>query len=163
VNLRIPAEAEAEIASARCEVDESESMPRRRSLLWISLLILCGIVGYSAYFVNRVFMDAIVADGVDHSYQTTLSAVILHIEERNDWPKNWEALTPFLQRVDPDPERIAAVPTRVHVDFTLSLNDVAKMTQGGFVAIEPIEPNYGRAEGAISQLLDVARSSRAKQ
>jgi hypothetical protein len=137
-------------------------MLRWRPLLVIGLLALCGIGGSSVYYINRAVTVALIAEGVHHSYRTTLSAVILHIEERNNWPKNWGALTPFLQRIDPDPERITAVPSRVRVDFTLNLNDVAEMTPDTFVAIEPIGPNYGRAEGAVSQLLDVARSRTKK-
>jgi hypothetical protein len=131
---------------------------RKRQVLVFALLAICAVLGGAATFAYRCLALSLAAEVTHHSYRNTLAAVTAYVDEREQWPNNWDELQPFLKSVDPDPERLTAVPSRVHIDFTLTLKDVAGLDPVTFAAIEPIGPNYGKAEDAISNLLVVVRT-----
>jgi hypothetical protein len=131
---------------------------RKHPILVIAVLATCGMVVGLVSYVRHTAEAVLAAEGTQHAYQTSLAAVSSYVEARGRWPEKWEELRPFLKDVDSDPERLAAIESRVRVDFALTLKDVAGMTPDTFSAIGPIGPNYGREDHEVSQLLDVVRS-----
>jgi hypothetical protein len=133
-------------------------LTRKRRVLLVALFAVCGVVGGAVTFADRCLALSLAAEVTHHYYRNTLAAVTAYVEERERWPTNWDELQPFLKNVDPDPERLADVPSRVRIDFTLTLKDVAALDHVTFAAIEPIGPNYGKEDSAISNLLTIVRS-----
>jgi hypothetical protein len=154
MTCRIPQSLGAE----RRKLGQGINVIRKRPILVIALLATCGIVVGLASFAFHIVAVSLAAENTHHAYRTTLAAVASYVGDRGRWPQKWDELQPFLKSVDSDPERLAAVSSRVHVDFTLTLKDVAGMAPDTFSAIEPIGPNYGKQENDVSQLLDVVRS-----
>jgi hypothetical protein len=143
----------------------------------VGSLVLIAIIAYIYHSVS-VSLQAEETLWVNWDVLQVLQVYVAQNPGR--WPESWEDLkkTPL-----PDqwrrshyrwPEDINEFKKRVHIEFGLTLQEVAAMVtpeqvaQGdfsNFTAVQPIGPNYGPCEGELGHLMKVVweQNSKAKQ
>ncbi len=144
-------------------------MPRR-----LRKWLLAGFAG--AVVTGAVFCGWMLWVGVSVSVEAektyhgcclVLDLLSVHVEgTHGQWPRSWEELA----AESPSP-RFAAwkwpgnrqqIQARIHLDFSLTCADVARMDAKNFRAVEQIGPNYGLPEYGIDELLTACRKYRRK-
>jgi hypothetical protein len=103
------------------------------------------------------------AERTRHAYILVLDLLAEHLRRhQGSWPGTWNELK-HTSPVNPSnvyrwPEDLVEIKRRVHVDFGLTVVDVAEMTPNCFTAVQQIGPNYGASEYWIDNVLRAAKS-----
>jgi hypothetical protein len=147
-------------------LSDCELAMRRRLLRWILIGLATALVtgllvgGWFAWTTANYALDA---EHTHHAYLFILDLVSVHVERTDGrWPTSWDELAAESPSRDPsdgwkwsqDRERIQQ---RIHVDFSVTCADVARMNAKNFHAIDQSSPNFGPDEGRIDELLRICR------
>lgn len=155
-------------AIARQDRDHAHPIVGRRLRVGLQffLVIVASCLLVLAYLAYRGVTVSLQAENTLHTYGLVLEVVTNYVETNERWPDSWNDLLTSspsnhasrFQWPD-DVEQIAEV---VSIDFALTIDAVARMTENQFMAVKQIGPNYGPEHHEIGRLLAAARKA-AKQ
>ncbi len=119
------------------------------------------IIGYLLY---RGVTSSIEAEYTLQADRLVLQVLTQHLKENSgEWPSSWKNLQSTVPEAEFGiwkwPNDIDEIKERIHVDFTLETEDVAKMDVDSFTAVRQSYPNYGPNEAFIERLIWTARES----
>ena len=145
-------------------------------LVTLSLLAAGCLILFIYHCIN-VSLEAEITYGANWTILVVLETYM--IENPGRWPASWDELERTSipaeqQRMFYWPDDIDKFKKRVHVEFGLSLQEVADMVTpeqvkrgdfDNFTAVRPIGPNYGPCESNLGHFMEVVwrENSKAKQ
>ena len=144
-------------------------MPRRLRK-WL-LAGFAGAVVTGAVFCGWMLWAAVSfsleAERTYEAYWPVCDLLSVHVERTHgQWPRSWEELaaeSPSPRFADWKwPSNRQQIEARIHVDFSLTCADVARMDAKNFRAVEQIGPSFYPPEIPIYELLATCRKYRKK-
>lgn len=135
---------------------------------WVTILLAGAatvvLVGIAfAIYAAKVSLDA---EKTHQVYRIVLMSLTQYIQENpGRWPSDWDELATASSTTEPShqlSDDLTESRRRVFVDFSVTAADVGAMEVEGFSAVKPIGPSYGPHEGAIQELIAVARRESQK-
>jgi hypothetical protein len=96
------------------------------------------------------------------AYYSTLDALLLFMDETGRWPKNWDELRSADREKADRPRygmsmRAPEVRELVRVDFSVTIEDVAKMDARHFTAVEAVDQGFLPWEDRVNVVIDEAK------
>ncbi|MCH8046242.1 MAG: hypothetical protein IID44_21235 [Planctomycetes bacterium] len=125
------------------------------------VVVVVLIIGYMLY---RGVTSSIEAEYTLQADRLVLQVLTQHLKENSGkWPSSWTELQSTVPEAEYSmwkwPNDIDEIKERIHVDFTLQTEDVARMDVDSFTAVRQSYPNYGPNESFIERLIWTARES----
>ncbi|MEQ9207937.1 MAG: hypothetical protein RLN78_11265 [Phycisphaerales bacterium] len=129
------------------------------SAVAISAAVLIAVI----FIFVRGARLALIAEKTSWATGNTCNIIAIYISTSDSphWPTSWDDLesVTWNDQWPYWPEDRAYYESNVHIDFDLSLIDVATMTQENFNAIEAIGPHYGFQEYWYLTLIEAAQEA----
>jgi len=131
----------------------------------LALVVLVVAVLLAGWHIYTLIMAADQAERVLHATQLVTLVAEKYVQDYGKWPTSWDDLEriPFpdraMYRWPGDSERVKAL---VHVDFGVSLEQLAKNSPRGFQAIKPLKPTFDTYDLYFDSLLATIRHSARK-
>jgi hypothetical protein len=141
-------------------------MPRRHLLILIVCFvafILCVVLLFVAAGIHK----SLEAEKTLHAYDIVIQVVEQSVlQHGGQWPRSWQELE-TIHQIEPSagwkwPDDRAEIAKRVQVDFTLSSEQVVKMSPTSFSAIVQFGPSFPPQEFRIAALIETVRKSLAE-
>lgn len=139
------------------------SLGLKKSLVIVAVIAVIVAATAGGWLVYQGVRVSLEAENTHQAYLRVLDALEIYVRKNNrQWPPNWEELSAFALKEDPERFDMLGdlddVRQRVAVRFDLSADEVSKLKATNFAAAQPIDPSYGEdMGGGIERLIDACR------
>ena len=154
----------AAASTLRGRVNFEDQLGRKLLICILLCSSCCAAIAFLALYAYQRARVSLDAERTHIAYLSVIDALYEYISDNDEWPKSWEALvdTDSLQGRYSDRNALTDIQTRVHVEFSLTLAEVAMMNVDDFSGVQPIGPNYGANDEGIRSIIELARERSPK-